>query len=128
VNEQRNAKVRSAAASAAPSHLTRQLWVLFWLLAILQAADLFTTYLALETGAVEGNPAFRGLLFTPAAPLLKIAVLIFFAMLIIRGTTRGRPTPEHLLIATRLLAVVYLAIVGNNILIIARFIVFALVH
>lgn len=118
----------SAAESVAPGHLTRQLWVLFWLLAILQAMDLITTYLALQTGAVEGNPAFRGVLFTPAAPLLKIAALIFFAMLIIRGTTRGRPTPEHLLIAVRLLALVYLAIVANNILIIARFILFAFFH
>ena len=90
--------------------------------------DLGTTYLALQTGAVEGNPAFRGLLFTPAAPLLKIIALIFFAILIIRGTTRGRPAPGHLLMATRLLALVYLAIVANNLLIIARFIVFAFAH
>lgn len=128
MHDEQSVKVRSAAEAAAPNHLTRQLWVLFWILAILQAMDLITTYLALETGAVEGNPAFRGLLFTPAAPLLKIAALIFFAMLIIRGTTRGRPTPEHLLIAIRLLALVYVAIVANNILIIARFIVFALFH
>ena len=128
MNDEQHLKVRSAAHLAAPAQLVRQLWVLFWLLAVLQAMDLGTTYLALQTGAVEGNPAFRGLLFTPAAPLLKIIALIFFAILIIRGTTRGRPAPGHLLMATRLLAVVYLAIVANNLLIIARFIVFAFAH
>ena len=83
--------------------------------------DLGTTYLALASGAVEGNPAFRGLLFTPAAPLLKVFALIFLALLIVRGTSRGRPTPEHLLIAARLLSIVYLAIVANNVILIARF-------
>jgi hypothetical protein len=103
------------------ARFSRRLWVLFWLLALLQAMDLVTTYLALASGAHEGNPALRAILFTPLAPLIKAFPLILLAILIVRGTTRGRPAPAHLLTATRVLASVYLVIVANNVALIARF-------
>jgi uncharacterized protein DUF5658 len=113
---------RPAAQPSALLRPSRQLWALFWLLALLQAMDLATTYLALAGGGTrEGNPAFRRLLFTPAAPLIKGFVLVFFAILIVSSTNRGRPAPGHLLIASRVLVILYLIIVGHNVTLAMRF-------
>jgi hypothetical protein len=101
------------------ARFSRRLWVLFWLLVLLQAMDLVTTYLALASGAHEGNPALRGILFTPLAPLIKAFPLVFLAILIVRGTTRGRPAPARLLTAARVIASLYLLIVANNVALIA---------
>jgi uncharacterized protein DUF5658 len=96
------------------------LWTLFWLLAALQAMDLGTTMAVVAAGAHEANPVLRGLLFTPVAPVLKAAPLVFLAILIVRSTKRGRPAPARLLIATRLTVLIYLAIVSNNLILILR--------
>lgn len=86
----------------------------------LQALDLATTYVALAAGAHEANPALRGFLFTPAAPVLKAFALVFLAILIIRSTARGWPAPARLLIVARLIVLIYLGIVANNLLLALR--------
>ncbi len=97
-----------------------RLWTLFLLLVVLQAMDLGTTYLAMARGAREANPILRDFLFTPAAPVLKALALAFLATLIVRSANRGRPAPVRLLAVTRLIVVIYLGIVANNVLLILR--------
>jgi hypothetical protein len=101
--------------------LAGKLWRHFWALAVLQAADLATTYRAFSTGAGhEGNLVLRGLELTPAAPVLKVFALIFLALLIIRSTRHGVPAPRRLLILTSTTLVAYTLIVVNNILVLLR--------
>ena len=97
-----------------------RLWTLFGLLVVLQAMDLATTYLALASGAREANPILRDFLFTPALPVLNVLALAFLATLIVRSAIRGRPAPVRLLAVTRLIVVIYIGIVANNILLILR--------
>jgi hypothetical protein len=83
-------------------------------LAVLQAADLLTTYQGLASGSHEGNALMRALILTPFAPLVKALPLAFFAALIILSTTTGRPSPRRLIIAACVVVVVYVVIIGNN--------------
>ena len=88
------------------------------MLAFLQVVDLATTYFAIVTRvAHEGNPFLTGVLFTPDAPILKAFALVFLAILIVRSTSGGRPAPARLLIAVRVIVVLYLAIVLNNVIV-----------
>ncbi len=101
--------------------LSATLWRHFWALAILQAADLATTYWAFSAGrGHEGNVLLRGLELTPAAPVLKVFALIFLALLIIRGTGHGVPAPRRLLILTSTTLAAYTLIVLNNIIVLLR--------
>lgn len=101
--------------------LAGTLWRHFWALAVLQAADLGTTYWAFSSGAGrEGNVVLRGLELTPAAPVLKVFALIFLALLIIRSTRRGVPAPRRLLILTSTTLVAYTLIVVNNVRVLLR--------
>lgn len=101
-------------------HTSSSLWLLFALLVVLQALDLLTTYLALAGGAREGNPMLRGLMFTPIAPVLKALALVFLAILIVRSVNWGRPLPARLLVTTRLIVLIYLVVVANNVSLILR--------
>jgi Domain of unknown function (DUF5658) len=119
--------VKTPSASGRPSAgrpeavgASRRLWTLFGLLALLQVMDLATTYIALTKGAREGNPALSSLLFTPAAPLLKVIALAGLAILIVLSTNWGRPAPARVLTAARLIVLVYVGIVANNIIIVCR--------
>jgi len=103
-----------------PARFSFRLWAMFWLIVSLQAMDLATTYMALAAGAREGNPVLSGLLFTPAAPLFKAFAVVFLAILVVHSTTRGRPAPARLLVATRIIVLVYFAIVVNNTLLALR--------
>ena len=120
VVDQPNTTTPRLAVTSIAVGVARRLWILFWLLVVLQAMDLATTYAALAKGAHEGNPALRGLLFTPVAPALKSLALVFFAILIVRSTNRGRPAPERLLAACRFVALIYLLIVANNVFLVMR--------
>ena len=101
--------------------LSATLWRHFWVLVILQAADLTTTYWAFSTGtAHEGNVILRGLELTPAAPVLKVFALVFLALLIIRSTGHGVPAPRRLLILTSTTLVAYTLVVLNNVLVLLR--------
>ena len=101
--------------------LSPTLWRHFWILALLQAADLATTYWAFSTRAGhEGNLLLRGLELTPAAPVLKVFALIFLALLIIRSTGHGVPAPRRLLILTSSTLAIYTLIVLNNIIVLLR--------
>jgi hypothetical protein len=93
---------------------TALLWRLFWVLAVLQAVDLVTTYKVLSSGGYEGNFFMRKVILTPMAPLLKTLALIFFALLIIGSTARGRPSPRRLTFVAYGLVALYLVIVINN--------------
>ncbi len=93
---------------------TALLWRLFWALAALQAIDLFTTYQVISLGGREGNVFMRKVILTPMAPLLKTLALIFFALLIIGSTARGRPAPHRLTFVAFGLVALYLVVVINN--------------
>lgn len=105
---------------ASAARVAWQLWALFWLLLVLQAGDLASTYLALGAGAREGNVILRGVLYTPGIVVAKACALLFLAALIVRSTTLGRPAPRRLLVGARVIAVAYLAIVTNNLIVAAR--------
>ena len=90
------------------------LWRLFWVLAVLQAADLLTTYQVLASGGHEGNVFMRATILTPAAPMLKTLALVFFASLILMSARWGRPAPRRLMYAAYGLIAVYAVIVANN--------------
>ena len=92
-----------------------RLWRLFWVLAVLQAVDLITTYVVLSMGGREGNLFMRKVILTPMAPLLKTLALIFFALLIIGSTARGRPSPQRLTLVAFGLVALYLLVVINNV-------------
>jgi uncharacterized protein DUF5658 len=94
---------------------TARLWRLFWILALLQAIDLITTYGVLSLGGREGNFFMRKVILTPMAPLLKTLALIFFALLIIGSTARGRPSPQRLTLVAFGLVALYLLVVINNV-------------
>ena len=94
---------------------TARLWRLFWVLAVLQVVDLVTTYGVLLSGGHEGNVFMRRVILTPMAPLLKTLALIFFALLIIGSTARGRPSPQRLTLVAFGLVALYLLVVINNI-------------
>lgn len=112
---------RLVAQSSAGVRLSRHLWTLFWVVVGLQALDLATTYVALATRqAHEGNPIFRGLLFTPGAPVFKVFALVFLAILIVRSTNWEMPAPGRLLTVTRLIVLFYLGIVANNVILLLR--------
>ena len=93
---------------------TAMLWRLFWVLAVLQVVDLITTYRVLSLGGREGNFFMRKVILTPMAPLLKTLALIFFALLIIGSTARGRPSPQRLTLVAFGLVALYLLVVINN--------------
>jgi hypothetical protein len=116
----RSREGRSGGQPVAAARVSRQLWLLFWLLLLLQLADIASTYIALAAGAREGNVALRGLLHTPAIFVTKAFALVFLAILVVRSTTSGRPAPRRLLIATRAIALIYLAIVANNMILALR--------
>jgi len=94
---------------------TARLWRLFWVLAVLQAVDLVTTYKVLSLGGHEGNVFMRKVILTPMAPLLKTLALIFFALLIIGSSARGRPSPQRLTVVAIGLVALYLLVVINNV-------------
>jgi hypothetical protein len=91
------------------------LWRLFSLLAVLQAADLTTTYYGLSRGAREGNILLRGSHVMTVAAILKTVALGFFLLLIVRSRSRGKPAPSRLLAMAYRVAVLYVAILVNNV-------------
>ncbi len=94
------------------------LWRLFWLIVILQAADLLTTYLALASGhAHEGNAFVRELIATPIAPVLKGSAILFLGGLMVLSTKYGWPKPRLLFTAVGVIVLVYVGIVANNLLV-----------
>lgn len=92
----------------------RALWWLFWSLAGLQLADLITTYRILVLGGREANIFMREIITTPLAPLVKTLVLAFTAVLIRSSTRSGRPAPHRLLLMMAVVALIYVAVIGNN--------------
>jgi hypothetical protein len=90
------------------------LWRLFSVLVVLQAADLTTTYYGLSAGAREGNIFLRGSHVMAVAAILKTVALGFFLLLVLRSRTLGRPTPSRLLAMASRVAVIYVAILVNN--------------
>lgn len=110
----------SSSRSPRPVGAARRLWSLFAVLALLQAMDLATTYVALAKGGREGNPVLRDLLFSPAAPLLKAIALVVLAILIVLSTNRHRHAPASLLTVTRWIVFIYIGIVANNIIVVRR--------
>lgn len=95
--------------------LSSRLWRLFWVIAILQAIDLATTYLILLLGGREGNIFMRRMILTPVAPLAKALALVFFAVLIMRASSRGRPSPSRLIVAAYVVIAAYTVVTVNNV-------------
>ena len=91
------------------------LWRLFWSLAVLQVADLVTTYRILSAGGREGNILMREVVLTPMAPVLKAFALVFLATLIVGSNGRGRPAPHRLAVAMWVIFAAYVVTVLNNI-------------
>jgi hypothetical protein len=116
---QRRGNPLTAARSSRTVSRASRLWSLFWVLVLLQAVDLATTYFAVRTaGAREGNPVLRDLMFTAGIPVLKGLALVFLAWLILRSANSGRPAPGRLLVAVQVTVLLYLAIVVNNVTVI----------
>jgi hypothetical protein len=105
-----------AAPKNLPAHSTG-LWRLFCALAILQVADLITTYEFLAEGAHEGNVFLRELILTPTVPVLKAFALVFLALLVVRSIDHGRPAPRHLRLAMWFVLAIYTLVVANNLVI-----------
>ncbi|MCL6553137.1 MAG: DUF5658 family protein [Firmicutes bacterium] len=96
----------------------RTLWRQFWVIAVLQVADLHTTYLVLEKGGREGNVFMKSLILTPLAPVVKALALAFFAALIVGSHRYGHPSPRRLAIAAWVVLGIYLVTIINNLAIV----------
>ena len=81
---------------------------------VLQVADLATTYFGISAGVREGNVFIRGSHAMAVAAILKTVALRFCLLLILRSRTRGRPTPSRLLGMASRVALMYAAILVNN--------------